>query len=112
MDINIEFKKVLSECPVIAIVRGAGPDEILGIAEAITSPGIRLIEVTMNSPKALKAVVPAPILAVGGVDLDNVSDYLRIADGVGVGSGIYKKGKSLSDIESDSARYVAVVKSL
>jgi 2-dehydro-3-deoxyphosphogalactonate aldolase len=62
--------------------------------------------------KALKAVVPAPILAVGGVDFANVRDYLSVSDSVGIGSGIYKKGKSLSDIESDAAMYLVAAHSV
>jgi 2-dehydro-3-deoxyphosphogalactonate aldolase len=200
MNMDFEFKKSLAACPVIAILRGAGPDEIIEVAERVANAGIRLIEVTMNSPnplesvailaerftgtevlvgagtvlsveevaeiaaaggryiispnvdvdviqetkrvgllslpgfmtpteaftalnagadylkcfpaiqgpkqiKALKAVVPAPILAVGGVDLSNVADFLEAADGVGIGSGIYKPGKPLSSVAEDAAAF-------
>ena len=200
MDMEREFKKALCECPVVAILRGAVPDEIVDVADAVSAAGIRLIEVTMNSPaplesiatlakryadgdvligagtvlspsevadaaaagakyiispnvdvdviretkrlnlislpgfmtpteaytalsagadylkcfpalqgpgliKALKAVVSAPILAVGGVDLSNASSFLKVADGVGIGSGIYKKGKTLKEIAAAASRF-------
>ena len=49
MKYEIAFKQTLESAPIIAIVRGAAPVEILNVAEAVISSGIRLIEVTMNS---------------------------------------------------------------
>ncbi len=48
--------------------------------------------------KDLKAVCPAPILAVGGVNTENVGDYLSVAVGVGIGSSIYKPDFSMEKI--------------
>jgi len=41
---------------IIAIIRGAKPDDVLKIAEALCAGGIKLIEVTINSPKALEVI--------------------------------------------------------
>ena len=38
---------------IVAIIRGAKPDDILKIAEALYAGGIRLLEITLNSPKSL-----------------------------------------------------------
>ena len=47
----------------------------------------------------LKAVLPTPIIAVGGVALDNAEEYLRCgAAGVGIGSSLYKAGRSTEEI--------------
>lgn len=40
----------------IAILRGADPDDVLRIAEALYEGGIRLLEITMNSKKPLKVI--------------------------------------------------------
>jgi len=38
---------------IVAIIRGAKPDDVLKIADALYAGGIRLMEITINSPKAL-----------------------------------------------------------
>src|ERR1044072_9242372 len=40
----------------VAIIRGARPDEILRIVEALYEGGIRSLEITINSPKALQVI--------------------------------------------------------
>ena len=44
------LEEALAECGVIAILRGVRPDEVLGVAEALYSAGVRVIEVPLNSP--------------------------------------------------------------
>jgi 2-dehydro-3-deoxyphosphogalactonate aldolase len=46
----------LDECPLIAIIRGATPDEAEAIGDAIFEGGIRIIEVPLNSPDPLKSI--------------------------------------------------------
>ncbi len=41
---------------IVAIVRGANPDDVLKIAGALHKGGIRLLEITFDSPDALNAV--------------------------------------------------------
>jgi 2-dehydro-3-deoxyphosphogluconate aldolase / (4S)-4-hydroxy-2-oxoglutarate aldolase len=41
---------------IIAIVRGAKPDDIIDIAEALCEGGIKLMEVTLNSPGAMDVI--------------------------------------------------------
>lgn len=43
----------------VAILRGCEPDHILPIAEALYAGGIRLLEITLNSRDALKAIEAA-----------------------------------------------------
>ena len=38
----------------------------------------------------LKSVIPLPVFAVGGIVRENKRDYLRTADGLGVGIGIFR----------------------
>src|SRR5688500_10967814 len=42
--------------PIVAILRGVRPEEILDIASALISSGIRAIEVPLNSPDPLTSV--------------------------------------------------------
>ncbi len=46
----------LLECPVVAIVRGVRPDEVLDHAAALYEAGVRGIEAPLNSPNPLESV--------------------------------------------------------
>ena len=45
---------------------------------------------TPENIAVLKSVIPLPVFAVGGVMPDNKNEYLKTADGLGVGIGIFK----------------------
>ena len=201
------FQEQARRCPVVAILRGITPEEMLPVCEALRTAGIRLLEVPLNSPDALesirhaaakyhaagellagagtvltaqnvrdvaaaggrfiispdanpeviretkrlglvsipgfftateaftalragadylkffpagklgpgyvkdlKAVIKAPILAVGGVDTDNIAAFLEVGAGVGIGSALYKPGKTPAEIEQAAAVYAAAVR--
>ncbi|MEO6229029.1 MAG: bifunctional 4-hydroxy-2-oxoglutarate aldolase/2-dehydro-3-deoxy-phosphogluconate aldolase [Ferruginibacter sp.] len=44
------------ENKIVAIIRGADPDDVLKIAEALYAGGVVLMEVTLNSPNALEVI--------------------------------------------------------
>lgn len=46
----------IKEQKVIAIIRGYNPEEAVSIAGALKAGGIRLVEITLNSPQAIKAI--------------------------------------------------------
>ena len=46
----------LDQCPIVAILRGVQPDEVLGIADALIRSGVRAIEVPLNSPEPLQSI--------------------------------------------------------
>jgi 2-dehydro-3-deoxyphosphogalactonate aldolase len=46
----------LAECPVVGILRGVRPDEVLDHAEALFAAGVRGIEVPLNSPDPLDSI--------------------------------------------------------
>ena len=201
------FQEQARRCPVVSILRGITPEEMLPVCEALRTAGIRLLEVPLNSPDALesirhaaakyhaagellagagtvltaqnvrdvaaaggrfiispdanpeviretkrlglvsipgfftateaftalragadylklfpagklgpgyvkdlKAVIKAPILAVGGVDTDNIAAFLDVCAGVGIGSALYKPGKTPAEIEQAAAVYAAAVR--
>ena len=60
--------------------------------------------------KDLKAVIKAPIMAVGGVNADNLPDFMKVCCGAGIGSALYKAGKSLEAVAADAEKMVAVVR--
>jgi len=50
------FRRLLSACPLVAILRGVKPDEVEAIGEALIEAGIRIIEVPLNSPMPLDSI--------------------------------------------------------
>jgi 2-dehydro-3-deoxyphosphogalactonate aldolase len=74
------FEEAFAEMPLVAILRGVRPAEVVEIAEALHAVGVRLVEVPLNSPEpfdsiaALKAMEgrmvcgAGTVLRAGGVD--------------------------------------------
>lgn len=52
----MNLEAALSECPVVAIVRGIHPEEALAHAEALFAAGVRGMEVPLNSPEPLESI--------------------------------------------------------
>jgi len=198
------FEKLLSGCPLVAILRGITPAEVPAVCDVLYENGIRLLEIPLNSPeplrsiaiavqhcgdrqmvgagtvltaeavrdvkqaggcfiispntdveviretkkqgmlsipgfftasegftalkagadylklfpailgpgyvKDLKAVIKAPIMAVGGVNAQNLGDFMKVCCGAGIGSALYKAGKPLEDLARDTAELVRIVK--
>ncbi|MBR2510511.1 MAG: 2-dehydro-3-deoxy-6-phosphogalactonate aldolase [Lentisphaeria bacterium] len=199
-----QFEKFMAECPAVAILRGITNAEVTAVCDALYEAGIRLLEIPLNSPDAvksiaiasehckkrmavgagtvltvedvnnvhkaggtfiispntdtdviketkklgmlsipgfftasegfaaikagadylklfpaclgpsyvkdLKAVIKTPIMAVGGVNSNNIPDFMKVCCGVGIGSALYKAGKSLADIRQDAEEIVKAVK--
>lgn len=50
------FDAAFAACPLVAILRGVRPDEVVAIGEQLVAAGFTLIEVPMNSPDPLDSV--------------------------------------------------------
>jgi 2-dehydro-3-deoxyphosphogalactonate aldolase len=48
--------EALAECPVVAILRGVTPDEILDHAQVLYDAGVRAIEAPLNSPDPFESI--------------------------------------------------------
>lgn len=46
----------LAACPVIAILRGVTPDEVVDVSQALFEAGVRGVEVPLNSPDPLRSI--------------------------------------------------------
>jgi 2-dehydro-3-deoxyphosphogalactonate aldolase len=50
------FRRKLADCPLVAILRGVKPDEVIAIGEALVAAGVGIIEVPLNSPDPLRSI--------------------------------------------------------
>ncbi|KTT79931.1 2-dehydro-3-deoxyphosphogluconate aldolase [Mammaliicoccus sciuri] len=79
--------QTIQETKLIAILRNAKPNDILPIVETLYKAGIRAIEVTMNSPKALESIelisneMKGKVVVGAGTVLDAESARLAILSG-------------------------------
>lgn len=55
-DITTQFRNSIADMPIVAILRGVKPDEVVTVAQAIYDAGIRIIEVPLNSPNPLVSI--------------------------------------------------------
>lgn len=60
--------------------------------------------------KNIQAVIKAPILAVGGVDAENIAQFMKVCAGAGIGGALYKPGKNLEAIRNDATAMVQALK--
>ncbi len=52
----MELKTYLDRCPLVAILRGVRPDEVLDIAAVLERRGFAVVEVPLNSPDPLASI--------------------------------------------------------
>jgi 2-dehydro-3-deoxyphosphogalactonate aldolase len=52
----MKLAEALAECPVVAILRGVQPNEVVEHVEALYAAGLRAVEVPLNSPEPLASL--------------------------------------------------------
>lgn len=52
----LSFEYAFKELPLIAILRGIGPNDCAAVGEALVEAGFRIIEVPLNSPEPLRSI--------------------------------------------------------
>ncbi|WP_300973876.1 2-dehydro-3-deoxy-6-phosphogalactonate aldolase [Sphingomonas sp. LHG3406-1] len=88
MSAEEDFTRYLADCPLVAIIRGVTPDEVVAVGEAMVTAGIRIIEVPLNSPhpfesiNRLAAALDGRALVGAGTVLDALS-VARVKDAGG-----------------------------
>jgi 2-dehydro-3-deoxyphosphogalactonate aldolase len=87
-DIRADLDRAFEALPLVAILRGVQPHEVEAIARAVYDEGFRIIEVPLNSPRALDSIrllsrsLPADaVLGAGTVLSVNAVDEVQAAGG-------------------------------
>ena len=99
------------EAGMITIPGAATPTEAFAGINAGAS-AVKVFPAEAIAPRVLaswRAVIPdtVPLLPVGGIDSHNMADYWQAgAAGFGLGSALYKPGKSLGDISASATKLV------
>jgi 2-dehydro-3-deoxyphosphogalactonate aldolase len=52
----MDLRQWLAKCPLIAILRGIAPEQVVEVAAALESAGIAIVEVPLNSPRPLDSI--------------------------------------------------------
>lgn len=80
----MDFRAQLAAFPLIAILRGVKPDEIVDVGDALVEAGFRIIEVPLNSPEPFKSIGTLarrhPGVLVGAGTVLDPADVDRIRD--------------------------------
>lgn len=71
--------QALEAMPLVAILRGVGPDEAVEIAQRLVDEGITIVEVPLNSPEPFRSI-KAITQAVGGRALVGAGTVLTSGD--------------------------------
>ncbi|ODP38843.1 2-dehydro-3-deoxy-6-phosphogalactonate aldolase [Sphingomonas turrisvirgatae] len=74
-----QFDAAFAACPLIAILRGVTPDEVVPIGEALIGAGFALIEVPLNSPDPIESIARLAA-AAGDRAMVGAGTVLREAD--------------------------------
>ncbi|MBW6422893.1 2-dehydro-3-deoxy-6-phosphogalactonate aldolase [Rhizobium sp. XQZ8] len=111
---NVEVIKASRARDMVSLPGVATPTEAFAAIEAGAS-GIKAFPAEAIPPyviKAWKAVLPKhiPVLAVGGVTPDNMTEYLQAgAAGFGIGSSLYKPGMDVASIAEKARQFIAAM---
>lgn len=95
----------------LALPGALTPSEVLAAAHA-GATAVKIFPASSLGPghvKALRAVLPAtlPLLAVGGVNPQNLADYLKAGcTGAGLGSELYRPGQTPATTAQNAAAFV------
>lgn len=107
-DVNSEVIQETKRCGLVSIPGFLTPTEAFAALRA-GADYLKLFPAGINGTsyiKDIKAVIKAPILAVGGVNENNVPEFLSVCAGVGIGSALYKPGKTLEEIRNTAVKMV------
>ncbi|MCF3932911.1 2-dehydro-3-deoxy-6-phosphogalactonate aldolase [Acuticoccus sp. M5D2P5] len=109
-NLNEEVVRATKRCGLISVPGVFTPSEAFRALDA-GADALKLFPGDGMSPKvvkALRAVLPkeTKLIVTGGVDAENLADWMAAgANGVGIGSALYKPGKAIEAVATDAKRF-------
>ncbi len=109
---NPAVVKAAGQCALTSIPGVVTPTEAVAAMEA----GADLLKVFPAGSfgpgyfRDLRAVIPMPLIAVGGVSLENAKEFRRVAAGLGIGSALYRPGKCIGQVKRDAELFVNIIR--
>ncbi len=84
----MDVQKLLTACPLVAILRGIRPDEVEAVGDALVAAGLRIIEVPLNSPEPFDSIARlarrfGDRVLIGAGTVMHRADVDRVADAGG-----------------------------
>ncbi|MBJ3777384.1 2-dehydro-3-deoxy-6-phosphogalactonate aldolase [Acuticoccus mangrovi] len=116
-NLNEEVVRATKRCGLISVPGVFTPSEAFRALDA-GADALKLFPGDGMSPKvvkALRAVLPKEtiLIVTGGVDAGNIGEWIAGgANGVGIGSALYKPGKSVAEVAADAQRFAEAAKAL
>jgi 2-dehydro-3-deoxyphosphogalactonate aldolase len=52
----IELEAAFAEAPIVAIIRGVTPDEVVEVGRTLLAEGVRIVEIPLNSPEPFESL--------------------------------------------------------
>lgn len=109
-NLNPEVVKATKRMGMISVPGVFTPTEALQALDA-GADALKIFPGDAISPsycKALRAVLPKGTLLVvtGGVNSENLADFLAVSNGAGIGSALYSPGKAVKQIRADALKFV------
>lgn len=114
-NVNIDVIASSAEAGMVSLPGYFTPSEAFAALKA-GATGLKLFPAEAAIPavlKAQRAVLPrdVPVLVVGGINPDNMAPWRAAgADGFGLGSALYKPGRSAAEVGEAARAFVAAVK--
>jgi 2-dehydro-3-deoxyphosphogalactonate aldolase len=82
------FTHFFNIMPLIGILRGVEPSEAVAVADAVVGCGLRIVEVPLNSPQALRSIEHlakrfGPDVMIGAGTVTSVAEVIAVAEAGG-----------------------------
>jgi 2-dehydro-3-deoxyphosphogalactonate aldolase len=87
------IQRYLDHLPLVAILRGVTPAEVVGIGEALVSAGFAIIEVPLNSPDPMESI-------------RRLSE--RFGDEILIGAGTVTSARQVDDVARSGGRLIVM----
>jgi 2-dehydro-3-deoxyphosphogalactonate aldolase len=88
-----QMLEILKTNPIVAVLRGVTPDEVIDVCRVLADNGVKFAEVTMNSPEPTKSIKLA-------------ADYFAGSDAIHIGAGTVLTPEHVDQVKAAGGTYI------